>query len=203
MMAVLPLSAKYKIDYLQQALVTKFLEQHGPTTLAAYRKRGNVNPLRHIEIANSARASGVTILLPLALYECCRLWDEDALFRSKLNAENTRLAVVARPKLAKAVRTKAHRFVFSPTAADVQACCSPTKCRVALASIVEDIDDVGPDLFWAPDWSKLGDFVCDSCVARWRKSATSAGNELWNELPSFFGLPSWNQLRKQSVSSRD
>ncbi|KAJ7718415.1 hypothetical protein DFH07DRAFT_333663 [Mycena maculata] len=52
-----------------------------------------------------------------------------------------------------------------------------------------------PGIFLVFTWySNATKGMCQSCAAAGRKHHSEGGERLWRELPSFFGLPSWDEL---------
>jgi len=47
---------------------------------------------------------------------------------------------------------------------------------------------------WKDEWD---DGMCEFCISQYREVHAYAQNMAWNELPSIFGLPGWNDLSKE------
>jgi hypothetical protein len=73
-------------------------------------------------------------------------------------------------------------------------CSKPVTCRHAKAEYSLKVwKPPGPSLvlYWLSSSSKG---LCRSCIAAGKKHFSEGVTRLWNELPSFFKLPSWEEL---------
>ncbi|KAF7297676.1 BTB domain-containing protein [Mycena kentingensis (nom. inval.)] len=62
--------------------------------------------------------------------------------------------------------------------------CVPGSCKISLFTA------------WEAEWSKG---LCSACVAAGREAVLETRRELWTKLPSFFGLPDWEDLAKMDL----
>ena len=159
-------------------------------------------------MVNIARQCGAPVLLPRALAVCCRHLQPSSLVlnnatKEKLSLEDRALIADASQKLSQSLRETVHQPIYYPMQEDFFHCENIATCRPAIAKVMKELD---PNLlYW---FLKNGPYrevlenrypdLCTSCIARWESAFTKGSKEIWAKLPSYFGLPPWDALQKQS-----
>lgn len=213
MIIMLQMATKYVAKYLRSTLLEKLLKECSPSTYIGYKRMLETFPppklSLYIQLVNSARGIDAPILLPCALYRCCTTLSDDQVLdgiprssgeKLSLNAENKLLVLVAKAKLGHAARARVHQFVFFPSHDDLRACESIAECREFAAALARQIDMekrmCGP--FARTNWDAAASGLCKPCLLGWKESHRKGIQEVWGELPNYFGLPPWEELAKQS-----
>lgn len=74
--------------------------------------------------------------------------------------------------------------------------CSAERLRLCLSLVTDDTLHVfGP---WPNGWGKRK--ICAECLSSAKRSYTDAQERVWEQLPSMFGFPGWEELRKAAES---
>nr|VWP01109.1 Two-component-like hybrid sensor histidine kinase 1 [Ganoderma boninense] len=212
--AIIRLSHKYNIeDLLGQGLhilktlyTTSFRQFEGD----AYR-HANLqypHPEYHIGAVNLARLTNNLSILPVALYHCCGLsgkvmdgWTRDTGETEFLSAQDIRAVITGRDQLArKGFRTLLNIFDEDTSSG----CTQPGVCMIGLAGLIRSVrwDGAGEyDILdsWKPVIKRftkeLG--LCKPCRDRLVKRDLKERREVWEKLPSLFGLSKddcqWNK----------
>ena len=161
-----------------------------------------------ILIVNTARARNAPIMLPCALLVCSAvietiLHDVPCQWE-KLSTADHIIIATATVKLSHALRRAAHQLVFFPSSDDIASCLGGAGCRANLSAVGAMLDQFGLIQFLytsALQWRLVkatGPNVCAACIERWKACCAIRSREIWKKLPSYFGLPPWEELRKQS-----
>ena len=215
---ILRMSTKYQVPALRKRAIDVLLRWY-PTTLDAYKEEPTCeNPLRdryayarHVMVANVARETDALVLLPTALFLCCASADASTLYDGMiqdgtyhlLSDRNKRAVVLGRPRLSHAARTRTHSFLFRPQARGGFECrrtaCADF-CNI-YTSVLDDKEDPFINPFRRIVWESLGKACCTPCIQDWMRVNREASLEVWQELPSFFDLPPWQELTKVSGES--
>ncbi|KAJ7431973.1 hypothetical protein B0H11DRAFT_824160 [Mycena galericulata] len=197
------LGKKYGFDELRDDALRR-LEGHFPSTLANFQARLlspsqapveiliSTYPGRLIDSINLARETGLVSILPAALYTICALKtnqrDTHQMIMSGLRGADKRLVHLsdADKKLCLLVMSdlveKQWKGPYSWTK-DVGARCTArgmygANCRAA--------NEVAKQ-----------DQLCTQCAASCQTVFSDGQKALWNELPALFGLPSWEDIKKE------
>lgn len=169
-----------------------------------YRRHLSWNWFEHVNIANAARQSGTSILLPAFLLATCFRSMEDILQTSALGEVNRNAVITAIPKLSVAARTEVHRLLFSSARNLSPQCTQPDKCFQGRHALMEEIEE-RPNVFnpfhvhtlvVSRTIFQLEEVrLCQLCAAQIGDAENRMAAQ-WERLPKIFGLDSWNELRK-------
>ncbi|KAJ3740640.1 hypothetical protein DFH05DRAFT_435720 [Lentinula detonsa] len=178
----LRLSSKYMIHSLRRKCITLFTRTL-PATLEGYDSR-------------TSRETNVTLVLPFAYYCIARLPSRRILEENSddISWQQKTICLVGRERLRYAEMSLSHSFLlgFQPAST-----CSNVLCTMARGPhtewhLIEASRHPHP-LRPYNRWNALN--VCPECVANAKKQHTKGRQEVWNCLPAFFELRSWEELR--------
>ena len=220
--AVLRLSTKYEVPYLRERSI-KALEQLYPPELTAFEasipgtSRIRSFPGRVFAAVNLARECNVATVLPVALFRCCTgmnvvelldgVFGKDGLAHHALDWTDKRLCLIARSVLETRARKYTMAFLMGPPPNSVcttrQACDS---VRLRYLRTVEltnaNYGKVNP-LLTGLRWDAFHREICAACYAAARHDYKREKEALWQDLPTIFGLGTWESLRLRMESYRD
>lgn len=206
--AFLRLGRKYEIDHLRK-LATKRLSHFFPSRLqdmgsvpsnAAIMiniKRGDL-----LTCANIIRENDLLLFLPSALY-LCLVKDKTgapSLFHPVpempqpiLPLHDIQLCLQAYDKISRLQTTETFSWLCDGGLASdcSRSVCATSKkilCRKYLYAPAPFL----PFVSWKDDW-EIG--LCDNCVSKSRASHNKGRQNAWDQLPSAFALPDWEELR--------
>ncbi|KAJ7450680.1 hypothetical protein B0H11DRAFT_318401 [Mycena galericulata] len=214
------LGKKYGFDELRDDALRR-LEGHYPSTLADFQARLWSSPAEHlispypgrlIDSIKLARETGLVSILPAALYTICarkeNQRDTHESIMSGLRGFDNRLVHLsdADKKLCLLVMSdlveKQWKGPYSWTK-NVGARCSmrgtygSSKCmttnevvKQALGFPVPKVHALTPVMFGK-------DQLCTQCAASCETVFANGQKALWDELPALFGLPSWEDIKKE------
>lgn len=81
-----------------------------------------------------------------------------------------------------------------------QGCKSPDRCHETRNHFLRAIFIPIPRIYglcrWE-DWAVISQFVCESCFAAAQRSHNEGRERFWQKLPTFFGLPGWDELLRE------
>lgn len=165
-----------------------------------------------------ARENHVEVILPAALYFCCRTLSVAKVLDGILDSDGSplilpagdqRLALIGRGDLIRLKHTTSNSFMMRLQTST--RCEDPMGCHDTL---VDKLSEHLPrwDSFWTActpfqkraqgkSTSTLG--VCESCAAEWKDAEKDGHEEVWERLPGVFGLPSWAELQEKQMSSEE
>ncbi|KAI0090442.1 hypothetical protein BDY19DRAFT_1087795 [Irpex rosettiformis] len=210
MLYVFELATKYHVVYLRSIILHRLLERFCATTHAQFvdETRSSASLNNWILIANVARRCDAPILLPYALFQCGRKLKPSNLVlndasREKLSQLDRALIADGTVKLFQALRRTAYQPVYFPSSDDFVTCSSVVNCRTGFSRMAQDLEDEIPQSLTARKvvWKSVRASypnICASCIARWRVSFGNGWLEVWDKLPSYFDLPTWEELKQQS-----
>ncbi|KAF7297674.1 BTB domain-containing protein [Mycena kentingensis (nom. inval.)] len=202
--AVLRLSKKYDMANFRQATVRR-LKTDFPTTLAAYHAQRSAQPsIAQVSpggedvdlsyVIAVAREVDLYSILPSALYSyVVKKIAYDGEPWSKLN-----LAPVDEAMLFKGYARLARLHSLTPERTSVGAVPSPTcrrSCDEAAFEYLDELKDSLASVDVFAQWHAWSDHLCSLCVQHSESIYEIAQGNLWHALPSFFGLPSWDELK--------
>ncbi|KDR86013.1 hypothetical protein GALMADRAFT_49237, partial [Galerina marginata CBS 339.88] len=213
--SMLRIGKKYQFDKLQ-SLALERIRMELPDSLDAWdEKFGDgsegqiVDSDSEINIVNFLLETGFQTLLPVAYYICissltpahiCEGLDSDDGTSSYLSAQLIKTLTVARQNLSTAIML--HEFPWTTSSRDqstipTAACRVKSECKshrsMVLAALIP-----GPEPDQAlsfPVESIVSEEYCDSCDAEIRNIYQAGREVIWDNLPSYFGLPKWEDLR--------
>ena len=211
--AMIRLAHKYGVQALQDQAIfclrQSYYTHHADLYLEEGHTRGDVDikPVHSIGAVNLARLTGTASILPVALYDCCRLgeslldgWKRDDGEVEYLSAADVRLCFGARERLAvegykRFVRIFDKRSEKCKTPNDCPARLSGFLCHVArdaspiplspLTALANYKDCI-------PAISKVRQ-VCPECDKELKTRNEKERKDMWKKLPEMFGikLPEW------------
>lgn len=159
----------------------------------------------YIDAANLAREQNLLSALPIALYWCCR-WKLSVLEQgqrrpdgtiSTLSPVNERACFLAYSELLELKEQKTFLWAL-PTSPGFDSCRSPNECRAArnklAASVLFPTSATLCFGIWKDEY-KTGQ--CNLCIPVARRMHKDGRQQLWDALPGVFGLPDWEELRKE------
>jgi hypothetical protein len=205
---------KYDVEYFKQSAF-RTLAGLFPTTLEDWDRRDS-SQIQHFyglpfAVVKLCRDTGLTTLLPAALCSACFTLDgvTDILngrisskhrHRAELYHADKIICLKARETLHNALR----QLLLMTLLRRAVSCPSPERCNPArlesLHSLIESkMMRDSPQHIFHVKFQTLLRFhagVCAACLSASEMSFEAARANLWSELPSFFSLPSWQELRK-------
>ncbi|KAK0207859.1 hypothetical protein DFS33DRAFT_387460 [Desarmillaria ectypa] len=209
---ILRLSTKYQAQTLQTTVV-EHLQRIFPTTIDEWDRRADNDTIqkfrgRTIAIINLAQETNHQILLPSAMAYSWAIGLDGLLdglpsydgSHVELDWDTKRKCIRARDKLVQAVRGRLLKFILGRGAGR---CATKPRCdegRLLSLNIWEKFfsESVIPTPFrFMVNWTDLSTRLCEHCIADGRNSFLTARWLLWDELPSYFDLPSWEVLRRR------
>ncbi|KZP29322.1 hypothetical protein FIBSPDRAFT_1038987 [Athelia psychrophila] len=161
----------------------------------------------NIDVANLAREQNLLSVLPYALHLCCYV-RSDVTMQGVQRKDNT-IAKLA-PINERAVLAASHSILllqssttFSWLTADgSDECDTHQDCNNGRNQILRDSFFPLPIYTclatWAREWEEN---MCGACVLKAQDFHAVGRQKYWDELPSTFGLPDWEELKKERVLS--
>jgi hypothetical protein len=208
---VLRLSLKYDVQYLRRRAL-KHLVSTFPQTFKDWKARDVVRTIPGLEntpfaALSIAREFDLTWLLPSILY-CISShplektldgvqWENKSL---ELNWVDKRTALIGRSKILLS-QSQAAVMLTKVAGLPVEGCtgsnCSSTRSRYAeilsgwaMAGLLDYFED--NDEMYDLDF-------CLTCRRLFRDHCEAASRNLWEDLPSMFELPEWNELERHKI----
>lgn len=203
--AFLRLGRKYQMDFLRQKAVKNILlafsvDLKDFKATCIKRKASEAHTL-----VNLLREQDLKHCLPSVLYMC--VWmhasGELSLFdyapeklRPILSLQDIQLCVAAHQKLCRL--TGLHTLSWlRPNASIPETCrgkawgCEALRARIH-NKLMDPLIPCKPFLPWKSEWAKG---LCDGCAGVAEAAHVAGRQKVWDELPSVFGLPGWEELR--------
>lgn len=163
-------------------------------------------PQSMIDIVSLARKHELLSLLPYALYCCCR--DHTALqirtgvqrrdrTTALLSLEDQLACLTGYQSLVRVQATTTYSWVY-PNAATYQSCrtiaCTPARRSILINTFtplppVQGLED------WNSEWE--GNGMCKYCIEVAQVAHRAGRQKLWDQLPTIFNLPPWEELVKE------
>ncbi|KAF7297738.1 BTB domain-containing protein [Mycena kentingensis (nom. inval.)] len=208
--AVLRLSKKYDIPELRRQCVAR-LKDSFPSTLAGFDKAlenleapSNMSYIAfYAAVVNLARTVGLWSVLPPVFYSIATLFLEDGMHSKEL--ENLELAdelvcFRGRSKMTALFPAQSPFKWMDPKSKLIPCgqCKHQKSCQTAISDIRANILVGNQYLAWiAMPWSEyLEGKLCDKCIVAAQEVHENMREECWKALPSYFGLPPWDELFK-------
>ncbi|KZP29328.1 hypothetical protein FIBSPDRAFT_816281 [Athelia psychrophila] len=160
-----------------------------------------------IDVANLAREQNLLSVLPLAL-ECCSREDSDFLVKGvkreghsvTLSPADERMVFAANDPLLRLQSTTTFSWL---TADGPDECEAPDDCNNGRNQILRDsffpCSLYASLATWDQEWEEYT--ICDECLAKAKGLHASGRQRYWDNIPSIFGLPGWEELKKERVLS--
>ncbi|KZT24243.1 hypothetical protein NEOLEDRAFT_1068017 [Neolentinus lepideus HHB14362 ss-1] len=201
--SMLRLASKYDVKYFRTLSVAK-LRTVCPTDFSVWNRNPAVS--HPDKLLTLARECGIRILLPAAMYQCCLL-GQDYIIDHVPAREDVKLCLTGRQKI-----IDAWRKMVDPTSEDGSifrysrsSCCQqqmralmlePIIWAIMLDSKIHVHDADALEKISSAAWQRL----CVDCASSLRRNVEGARKVIWNKLPGFFGLPAWDELKKEMES---
>jgi hypothetical protein len=201
---VLRTSSKYEVDGFRKT-ATHILTREFPTTLAAFDALPSWTVAQTLaaDVVKLARQASVPQPLPCALYLLATL-EVSEIFGKMMTYDDLCICLVGREKLCAAKRTITHACLFtSPNQPKYAQCQSNTDC--AFQATVDCLDFHRDGWFNRPTclsrgfaWEMLETHhVCAKCVAHFKEENAQGRQKVWDLLPEYFELGSWEEILKE------
>jgi len=212
--AVLCLSTKYEVTYLRTRIIRDLCSTF-PTKLDQWRLRDaylvEYFDWRPLAVVLLAKEMDIPAVLPAALCSFTTglgnlndilagttLPDGSTLSLDRATAD---LCVVAREQLGSRVRDTLLKSYFEGDAADN--CQTADHCNMRRINTLRLYEKTPNTLVPHPFLLEMLSFrpniqmtgVCGACIEEAEATFDDEQNKLWEELPSFFNLPPWEELR--------
>jgi hypothetical protein len=194
---------KYDIQNFRRQAIQE-LKKLFPCTLLdydalIYRSDTQPNSTPIVESIILARECNALELLPCALYFACQFRTSNMInsFASLPRYEQEN-CILARDRLLVALETQTFSFIFNLKLSEN--CQSQTECERAssrcLRKLISTRSHTSPAGFTkCTAWESVNHSFCGSCASDFRLSHEVAREKVWNELPGYFGLGTWEELR--------
>lgn len=213
--SILRLSLKYDVQYLKRRALSH-LNSTFPTTLAGWKSREKtrtIPPVDNTPFAafGIARTFQLDWLLPSILY-CIsshpieKILDH-AIFADEeisFNWPDKRMCIMGRQKLL--VMQAQNAMQLTRIANDPVEGCNGSDCPTTRSRCAESLcslDMAGFLDYLEENVDSYAEDICATCRAAFKETYTQAIQQMWNDLPSMFSLPGWQDLLKTKVAISD
>ncbi|CAA7266007.1 unnamed protein product [Cyclocybe aegerita] len=218
--AMLRMGKKYDIAYVQDEALRR-LRREFPTTIMS---RWQLNTIFNVidygpdaskavsAIIALAREHGVPSILPAAFLHYIEttmleeILDTDD---SELPRDARRQCILGRDKFIHTAHSKILSWLHLPTFMPAHSCAQPTTCHTQRDAVFKDLCNTlcignAGKLQWElvlhlarSIADSLGErrSLCTACTLSISSCIETSFNELWLDLPNFFRLPGWDQLK--------
>ncbi|KAF7297709.1 BTB domain-containing protein [Mycena kentingensis (nom. inval.)] len=209
--SVLRLSKKYEMVLLRQSAVD-LLRSEYPTGLEDYHERMSKEVCRYdpASVVSVARETGVPSVLPgafylLSIYASVQMYDDEANdpdVPSDLSPEDQALCAKGQNRLFHFSLQRTLQW-FASESGRIPGSSCPTKsaCRlVASRRLKSRLETMASMTAASASWDEsiaLG--FCQNCTAEYKSCFTDARKEVWEKMPSYFGLPPWEELLRMDL----
>ena len=199
---ILRSSHKYDIQNFRRQAIQE-LKKIFPCTLLDYDAIycGNDRPTAPTLMGSIslARSCNALELLPSAYYFICEFSISDTLKSfAPLVRHDLEICMLARDRLQSAQETQSYPWIFNPKPSE--GCQSKKACELVgfqhlkrLISMRHHTKCHPLQKFLSRD--RIKEVYCSSCAADIRSSTELGREKVWNELPGYFGLGTWEELR--------
>ncbi|KAF7969809.1 hypothetical protein HWV62_25926 [Athelia sp. TMB] len=205
--AWLCLGQKYDIEQLYTEARNRLFEEI-PATLAAYdaAEAWSVieEPKSYMEIAILARKTGNLSVLPFSLYECCKRHSTEEILGGVKIDKNQIISLTLEDKLLCLASYQRIREVQGHTTygwldfstATATGCRNPAHCTAIIYKFYYDCFPPSRDAIYAlAEWEDCD--LCGACAEVAKERQQRGRIKFWDQLPSIFNLPSWDEMLKE------
>jgi hypothetical protein len=216
--ALLRLGTKYEVNHFKQTAY-RVIASVFPTTLKEWDHR-DLSLIQRFHgqsfaVVKLGRDTGLMTLLPAALCaSCCTPNGTTDILNGRLSSKHAHRAELDMPdkeiclKAREALHTALREKILNALLLKGQKCQTPEHCNAQRLESVRNLIDgkmMGDPLQHIFDVKfqtllRFSASLCKACLAMSEWNFAIARRNLWLELPSFFGLPSWADLRKSLQS---
>ncbi len=206
--ALLRLSTKYQVHILRKKAIMR-LKKLYPDTFEAYARLRETQSLNfkdgnHIAMFRLARETQSLNFLPLAFYHVA-LSDADGLrTQPGISQQDLVMCFLGRERLRQALwqLIESSGFLDGRHSNDgdfvADSDCNQFKLRLMKSPLWRQIIDT-PDILGLQLYSINMRGVCQGCRSSFWSRIQNKRHDIWNELPDYFGLPPWEELKAQSL----
>ncbi|KAH8828624.1 hypothetical protein DL96DRAFT_1012511 [Flagelloscypha sp. PMI_526] len=211
---MLRLGKKYNVQRLRHNAVRILCEAY-PGTLGAFDKSSKhlLSTATALELAWLAFSENVDIVLPILCYISIDLTDLPCLLRDECKKNNGEPLVtspefktfLAAGLVSAFVGQSGLTFSWLDSTAGtwVPECATERKCRKAIDKLAHEhfgpkdhAAEIGLTCLFSQKWWPPSN-LCENCVDEMEDRQEDDRAKFWDALPSFFGLPPWEELRKK------
>jgi hypothetical protein len=205
---ILRLSTKYDVRYLRQRATRHLLNVYSATLDEWDQRNSAIIPAfsgRPLAVLCLAREVDIPILLPAAMYGCAtsafEILLDGATLRDgshiELDWRDKRSCIVARSCLSDALLGRIFNFLLCspPSGCSNWVTCAVGKLKHLRKLQAKSLKMAGLHVLSKRFLNGFEKDVCDSCYSTSHASFVAARRALWDDLPSIFGLPNWQELR--------
>ncbi|KAJ7447507.1 hypothetical protein B0H11DRAFT_2082381 [Mycena galericulata] len=192
---LLKLATKYDVEHIRTRMIS-ILTTIYPSSLTEWRSRKPPAGYEELDFddflaANLALELHILSVLPGILYECCR-YPTSHLFPSELGTAEKQKCIIAKERYMNDWSNDVHDFLFvAPDTCENRIDCDSVRLRWLRINGIPTFTDVFAGPF---PWGSIE--LCERCLARGKEQYRIATEKLWDDLPSLFGLPPWEELLK-------
>ncbi|KDR69190.1 hypothetical protein GALMADRAFT_256033 [Galerina marginata CBS 339.88] len=168
-----------------------------------YKELGPWLPYHPFDFANLLVEFGIKSLLPVAYYICLADHSLENIFRGAIAEDGTLIELMSAAKEALVFGREAFWQTISQTvkwtSSDNDGCLHPKICKAHRALFLPEIvQNWGRVMLTSPaSWQNMyrpNSPSCTSCATMTRDQIQATRKEMWNILPTCFGLPAWDDL---------
>ncbi|KAJ7164769.1 hypothetical protein C8R43DRAFT_988349 [Mycena crocata] len=215
--SMLRLGRKYDIPSFRNDAISR-IHHEFPTRLAVWDRQTGTGLFEKIQsttgvlvdLLNLAYENGIYTSIPALAFRCLHTYSLERLFEGIDRGDGSRAIIPDGTKIILALALERIQ-VFQKSNIEwlkddeiipSSACKSRTKCikEQALMVRIECLDKKVDLTYTAHTWSKAGagkwtNRLCHSCEDAAKGPHDAGRKKAWNQLPTFFGLPGWNDLK--------
>ncbi|KDR86012.1 hypothetical protein GALMADRAFT_132623 [Galerina marginata CBS 339.88] len=215
--SMLRIGKKYEFEHLQ-FLALERIRMELPNSIDGWEHTfGPENPMNgllvesdyEVDTINVLLETGFLTLLPMAYFLCVSSLMPISICGGHVNVDNQisylstesiKTLTVARQAISNAIMS--HEFPWttgfrSQSAIPTAECQTKVKCESRRSMVLAELTP-GPSPYGAlisPVHSGILHGYCDSCACEIRNIYYAGREVIWDNLPSYFGLPKWEDLR--------
>jgi hypothetical protein len=209
---VLRLSTKYDVAYFRKRAIEQLSAMY-PAFLGEYHKAAGMRfdvELGHYKGLRTmilARTLDIPLLLPSSLFAVTMNRMSVLLDGGKcsdgqhfeLTWADKRLCIAARTRLMRAYQSRVLGYARALVLGNIVDCKRPGNCASKAAAELMRIVDTGEKAHWflvagETVWKQVE--LCETCRAAFIKCYDKGCQEIWEALPSYFNLGSWDSLKR-------
>ncbi|EDR12744.1 uncharacterized protein LACBIDRAFT_323434 [Laccaria bicolor S238N-H82] len=164
-------------------------------------------PESEFDFINLAQEVDLHSVLPAMYYTCVKYEKLNDVFHGYTNTDGsiTQLSpkvqaclAIGREQLAYALKRHTFSWLYNKRIIPCPRCSSQKECAAARNHLIRKVWMPVPNIGLALNVWDRGEFasgLCSVCAYTAEKLFRSGQDKLWDELPSYFGLPSWDDLQ--------
>jgi hypothetical protein len=170
-----------------------------------WKSGSSVPPFVFFDLISLTRETGNLLMLPAIYLRYCLEFSIDSVLKGIKRPDGTSAVLSPQDQHAvlqgwhKLLHMQYHDIYYFMTKDRLQAagCYMAGACSLAHARFF--FTEIGPSVNmvfqpWKDEWDMD---MCGSCIALGRMLVEDTQDEAWDQLPSIFGLPGWNDLSKE------